>query len=244
MPNRIDRNAEARKVVYIVSARSRRAARPGPPGAAAPTARRCRPWPPRWCCRCPSAPAGPWSCAPFTVMSCGPRPCISSCIRMCVKKASKDTFARSAGASATFEIGTQDDVELRLLHVLQHHPLAALLADDPLVVGQVEGGGLHAAVAVAGREHEVDDPDRRQRRRASGCGTPDRWAGGPRSPAARRRSAASFCRLRLVAHGDEGLERRLVVEPARPRRPRRVRWSARSTASSSIQASRSRSSRC
>ena len=31
--------------------------------------------------------------------------------------------------------------------------------DDPLVVGQVEGGGLHAAVAVAGREDVVHDAD-------------------------------------------------------------------------------------
>ena len=54
-------------------------------------------------------------------------------------------------------------VELGLLVVLQHHPLAALLADDALVVGQVERGRLHAAIAVAGREHGVDDGDRRQR---------------------------------------------------------------------------------
>ena len=36
-------------------------------------------------------------------------------------------------------------------------------AIDALVVGQVEGRGLHAAVAVAGREDGVDDANRRQR---------------------------------------------------------------------------------
>ena len=35
--------------------------------------------------------------------------------------------------------------------------------DHALVVRQVEGRGLHAAIAVAGREHRVDDADGRQR---------------------------------------------------------------------------------
>ena len=34
---------------------------------------------------------------------------------------------------------------------------------DPLVVGQVVGGGLHAAVAVAGGEDDVDHADGGQR---------------------------------------------------------------------------------
>ena len=41
----------------------------------------------------------------FPNTCCGPRPCISSCIRMCVKNASNETFDRSAAASATPEIG-------------------------------------------------------------------------------------------------------------------------------------------
>jgi hypothetical protein len=53
-------------------------------------------------------------------------------------------------------------VELRLLIVLQHDPLAALFADHAFVVGQVEGGGLDAAIAVAGREHGIDHRDRRE----------------------------------------------------------------------------------
>ena len=52
-------------------------------------------------------------------------------------------------------------LELRLLEILQQHALGALLGDDALVVRQVERGGLHAVVAVAGREHDVDDADRR-----------------------------------------------------------------------------------
>src|SRR2546427_7511573 len=38
----------------------------------------------------------------------------------------------------------QDRAELGLLHVLEHHPLAALLRDDALVVGQIVGGGFDA----------------------------------------------------------------------------------------------------
>ena len=88
-----------------------------------------------------------------------------------MKNASNDTSFCCAAGSATFAIGSRTIVELRVLHVLQHHALGALLADDALVVGQVEGGGLHAAVAVAGREDDVDDADRRQRAELAGCGT-------------------------------------------------------------------------
>src|SRR6185295_9786907 len=52
--------------------------------------------------------------------------------------------------------------ELRVLDVLQHHALGALLLRDALVVRQVEGGGLDAAVRVAGGEHLVDDNDGRE----------------------------------------------------------------------------------
>jgi hypothetical protein len=76
---------------------------------------------------------------------------------MCVKNASNDTWAWSAAASATFEIGTSTWSELGFLVVLQHHALAALLANHALVVRQVERCRLHAAVGVAGREHRVDD---------------------------------------------------------------------------------------
>jgi hypothetical protein len=81
---------------------------------------------------------------------------------MCVKNASNETRGRSAGASATSAIGTARG-ELGLLHVLQHDPLRALLADDALVVRQVERGRLHAPVRVAGGEHDVHDADRGQR---------------------------------------------------------------------------------
>ncbi len=65
--------------------------------------------------------------------------------------------------------GRQDDLrdrrerlrELRVLDVLQHDALRALLADHALVVRQIERGGLHAAVAVAGRVDFVHDDDRR-----------------------------------------------------------------------------------
>ncbi len=121
-----------------------------------------------------------------------PSPCISSCIRMCVKNASNDDVRPIGRRERDLRDRHQHAIELRLLHVLQHDPLGALLADDALVVRQVVGGRLHAAIAVAGGEDDVDDADRRQARRASGCGATGRSAGGPRSPAARRRSAASF----------------------------------------------------
>ena len=47
--------------------------------------------------------------------------------------------------------GFQNGVELGLLHVLQHHALAAFFLDHALVVGQVIGGGADAMRAIARR---------------------------------------------------------------------------------------------
>ena len=103
-------------------------------------------------------------------------------------------------------------VELGLLVVLQHHPLAALLPDHALVVGQVVGRGLHAAIGVAGREHGVDHRDRRHgaqlrvaERRVDGQVVLDVLQCG--------RELLQLGGLGLVLDRDEGLERRLVVEP-------------------------------
>ena len=82
---------------------------------------------------------------------CGPRPCISSCIRMWVKNASKRDLRPIRGAERDCRDRHQHLLELRVLHVLQHHALGALFLDDAVVVRQVERGRLHAAVAVAGR---------------------------------------------------------------------------------------------
>ena len=105
----------------------------------------------------------------------------------------------------------EDLRELGVLHVLQHHALGALLLQHALVVRQIEGRGLHAAVRVARGEHDVDD---RQRRKAGELRIAilriDRQhvldalqlAAEPRQ----------LVRLDVVAKRDERLERRLVVE--------------------------------
>ena len=67
-----------------------------------------------------------------------------------MKNESKLRSFWSAGESTVRAMGTRTLVELRLLHVLEHHALAALLGDDALVVGQVVGRGLTPCCAVAG----------------------------------------------------------------------------------------------
>ena len=102
--------------------------------------------------------------------------------------------------------------KLRLLVILQHHALRALLRNHALVVGQVERRRLHAAIAIAGRKDGVDDANRRE------------------SPKLRvailridrqvvldllqlRSKPHQLLSLRVVAKRDERFERRLVVEP-------------------------------
>ena len=91
MPKRIDRNVDARNVVY-----SGRSSVFGSDALVdqvldGEQARdvRLRLLDAR--CRFPSAPAARSSGARPTVMLCGPSPCISSWTRMCVKNASNDT---------------------------------------------------------------------------------------------------------------------------------------------------------
>ena len=159
--DRAEGRREERRVHRALEASDRE--RPCPRAAAAPTAPRCRPSPPRSPSRGPSARAAPWCRGRPTRIFCGPRPCISSCIRMWVKNASKSTLRPVGGRERHLRDRHEHRVELRVLRVLQHHPLAALLGDDALVVRQVVGGRLHAAVAVARREDDVDDADRRER---------------------------------------------------------------------------------
>ena len=64
-----------------------------------------------------------------------------------MKNASNETSFCCALGERDFCDRLEDDRELRLLNVLQHHALRALFLDDALVVGEVEGRGLHAAVA-------------------------------------------------------------------------------------------------
>ena len=59
--------------------------------------------------------------------------------------------------------GHEDGLELRLLDVLEHHPLAALLRHHHLVVGQVEGRRLDAVRRVARVEELIDHGNGRQR---------------------------------------------------------------------------------
>ena len=85
-------------------------------------------------------------------------------------------------------------------------------ANDALVVGQVEGRCLHAAIAIARREDGVDDANRRQRTqlgvailRIDRQVVLDLLQLGSET-------RQLLC-LRIVAKRDERLERGLVVEP-------------------------------
>ena len=106
----------------------------------------------------------------------------------------------------------QDHLELRVLHVLQHHALGALLAHDALVVGQVVGGRLHTAVAIARREHDVDDANWRQ---GAEFAVPVLRVDRQRvfELLQMRREGLQLLRLGIVSNGDECFERRLGVEP-------------------------------
>ena len=59
--------------------------------------------------------------------------------------------------------GRQIHLEFRFLHVLQHDPLAALLLNHALVIGQVERGRANAVRTVASRQNFVHHADRSQR---------------------------------------------------------------------------------
>ena len=51
-----------------------------------------------------------------------------------MKNASNDTFVLIRGTQGDFADRHEDAVELRVLHVLEHHALGALLLDDAFVV--------------------------------------------------------------------------------------------------------------
>ena len=65
------------------------------------------------------------------------------------------------GSEDAFRDRNEHMRELRFLGVFQHHAFRAFLGDDTLVVGEIKGGGLDAAVGVAGAEDEIDDANRR-----------------------------------------------------------------------------------
>ena len=129
-----------------------------------------------------------------------------------MKNASKTTFFWSAGGERDLADRHEHAVELRVLHVLQHDALGALLLHDPLVVRQVERRRLHAAVAVAGREHDVDDADRRERAELRVAVLRIDWQRVLEFLQVRG-ERLQLLRLRFVADGDERLERGLEVEP-------------------------------
>ena len=59
--------------------------------------------------------------------------------------------------------GQEHASELRLLHILQHDSLAALLLDHAVVVGQIVGRGLHAVSAIPRTDDLVHNSNRRSR---------------------------------------------------------------------------------
>src|SRR5882762_3571720 len=108
--------------------------------------------------------------------------------------------------------GQERLAELGLLNVLQHHPLGPALPGDPLVIGQVVGGRLHAMVAVAAAEDLVDHLDgsegaqlRIAQLRVDGERVFDALELGGETRELRG--------LPVVDQRDEGLERGLLVEP-------------------------------
>ena len=128
-----------------------------------------------------------------------------------MKKASNATLPWSVGGEHDLRDRHEDLGELGVLHVLQHHALGALLLQHALVVRQVEGRGLHAAVGVARGEHDVDDG---QRRKAGELRVAILRIDRQHVLDALQLAAepGQLVRLDVVAKGDERLERRLVVE--------------------------------
>ena len=80
-----------------------------------------------------------------------------------MKKASNETFAWSAAGSATFEIGRSTILNFASCTFFSITRLVPFSFTTRSSFGQVEGGGLDAAIAVAGGEDDVDDADRRER---------------------------------------------------------------------------------
>ena len=107
----------------------------------------------------------------------------------------------------------QDHAELCLLHVLQHDPLGPHLALDLLVVRQVEGGRLHAAVRVARTIERVDHANGRHRPQL-GVAQPGIDGQVIFQLLQLAREPAELLGLDVVAQRDEGLERGLRAEPA------------------------------
>ncbi len=108
--------------------------------------------------------------------------------------------------------GREHHPELRLLHVLQHHALAALLLHDTLVIGQVERSRLDAAVRIPRSEDHIDDADGGELAELGGPVPGLDWQRVLQFlQVARER--LQLLRLHVVAHGDERFERGLVVEP-------------------------------
>ena len=96
-------------------------------------------------------------------MSCGPE-AVHQLVHQDVREERVERdVALIGGARATFEIGTSTLSNLACWLFFSITRLLPFFADHALVVGQVERGGLHAAIGVAGREHGVDHRDRRQR---------------------------------------------------------------------------------
>ena len=143
----------------------------------------------------------------------GPRPCMSSCIRMWVKKASKSTFGWSAGASATFEMGTSTFSNFACCAFFSITRLVPFSATTRSSFGR-----LKAAVCTP----LLPSPEEKTTFTTRIGAMPPSF--GLRSAGSIGRRSSSHCssrgearelrRLLVVAHGDEGLEGGLVVEPA------------------------------
>ncbi len=78
------------------------------------------------------------------------------------EEASKLRNGSAEGASTDLRNRRQRGGEFRFLHVLQHHPLAALFMHHALVVREIVGRGFHAVIAVAGRDHLIHHANRRE----------------------------------------------------------------------------------
>ena len=142
----------------------------------------------------------------------GPRPCISSCIRMWVKKASKETSLRSAAGRATPAMGTSTFSNLASWTFLSITRLLPFSFTTRSSLGR-----LKAAVCtprLASPEVKTMSMTRMGASAPSfglrSAGSMGRWFSMSCSSAPKRRELR---RVGVVAQADEGLEGRLVVEP-------------------------------
>ena len=173
----------------------------------------------------------------------GPRPCISSCIRMCVKNASNCTRGRSAAASAREAIGCSTRRNFASCVFFSIVRLVPFSSTTRSSLGRLNAAVCTPRLPSPAAVDDVDDADRRERAelRVAEGGIDGQAVLEALQLAGELRELG---RLGVVAQRDEGLEGGLGGEPGVLVRPRRGRWSARWRRPVPSRRRRRRSSRC